>query len=439
GIARHGEFADDPFLPLMLWYGVEAAVPENPEAAVTLAEHSRLPLVRKFVARRLTSQLDSKPAGANTLVKLLTTHTDTDFQLDVLQGMSEALRGWRKAPPPEAWAAVAPPLMKSDNEKVREAASELAVVFGDGRALDDLRRVAADKAAQPEARRKAIRVLVESRAEGVVPLLQKLLADAEIAPAAVRGLAAFESSETPKLLLDGYGKQNAPGKTETINTLTSRPAWARMLLERVRDGKVRKDEVPAFQVRQMRQLRDPEVDRLVLAIWPELQHSSKEKAALVAKYQAALSAEVLAKADLSAGRLIYQSSCATCHKLHGEGSAIGPDLTGGDRKNLNYLLDNILDPSAVVPKEFLLSTVTLTNGRVVSGVVVTKTERTLTVQTPTDRLVINADDVDEVRPSEQSLMPDGLLESMSSEQVRDLIGYLMSPTQVPLSGGRQEK
>ena len=118
--------------------------------------------------------------------------------------------------------------------------------------------------------------------------------------------------------------------------------------------------------------------------------------------------------------------------MFGTGGRIGPDLTGSQRNNLNYLLENTVDPSATVSKNFHLSVALMADGRVVSGIVSEENERTITMQTATERLVVLRDDIEELRISNLSMMPERQLDVMTAEQVRDLIGYLMSPSQVPL-------
>ena len=145
-----------------------------------------------------------------------------------------------------------------------------------------------------------------------------------------------------------------------------------------------------------------------------------------------LSSDVIAKSDLRVGRAIFQKSCATCHVMYGVGVKIGPDLTGSNRKNLDYLLENIVDPSASVGTDFRTMIVLLDDGRVINGVVTASTERTLTLQTATESVTLDRAEIESLKQSKTSLMPDGLLQNQSSEQIRDLIGYLMSSEQVPM-------
>ena len=129
---------------------------------------------------------------------------------------------------------------------------------------------------------------------------------------------------------------------------------------------------------------------------------------------------------------MFNKTCSNCHVLFGSGKSAGPDLTGGNRRNLDYLLENILDPSATVAADFRMTVFNMTDGRVINGVVVEKTEKTLTVQTQNDRVTIQRSDIEEQKTSTLSLMADGLFQNLTDEQVRDLIGYLMSPDQVAL-------
>jgi putative heme-binding domain-containing protein len=145
-----------------------------------------------------------------------------------------------------------------------------------------------------------------------------------------------------------------------------------------------------------------------------------------------LTRDEIAKADLSNGRVLYQSLCANCHTLYGEGGKIGPDLTGSGRANLDYLIENIVDPSAMVGVEYRLSDVTMKDGRGLAGIVTARTGRTLTLRTLTEEQTVELSKVVKEDLSPLSMMPEGLLLALPPEQVRDLIGYLMHPVQVPL-------
>ena len=147
--------------------------------------------------------------------------------------------------------------------------------------------------------------------------------------------------------------------------------------------------------------------------------------------KAELTPSALATADKRLGRAVFNTACAACHTLYGHGGQVGPDLTGSGRDNLDYLLDNIVDPGAVVNADFRMSMVDLKDGRTLNGLVAGKTARTLTLKTQTENLALDRGGIENIRDSSLSLMPEGLLESLTGKQVRDLVAYLMNPTQVP--------
>jgi putative heme-binding domain-containing protein len=401
---------------------------------VELAASSRIPLVRRFLVRRLTEEVEKSPAPVSLLLQRAR-KAPAASQRDVLQGMAEALRGWRKAKAPEGWADLQAKLAGSRDAKVRELVRELGVVFGDGRALDEVTRIALNGSADGESRRAALRVLIEGRAPGLRPVLQRLVSDRATAGLAVRGLAAYDHPDTPRLILDNYHFLRPEDRVEAINTLTARPAYARALLKAVGAGRLPRGELSAYQARQIHSLGDETLNRELTRVWGEIRGTPADKRKLIARYKSLLTRERLKGADLPAGRVLYNKLCASCHVLYGQGKPIGPDLTGSNRDNLDYLLENIVDPSAVVPADFRMSVVTLKDGRVLTGVVGGQAGRTLAVQTQTEQLTVERSEVESVRPTPQSLMPDGLLGDLRDEQVRDLIAYLMSPRQAPLPEG----
>ncbi len=437
-LAGRSEFAGDRFLPLMIWYGIEPAVPENQDRALQLAASSKmLPLVR-CVARRLTEDLRTSPQPVDRLVTLASRPGQTEQRRAILSGMAEALRGWRKAPMPSSWKSAQSELESTSDPKIGQLVRELSVVFGDGRALGDLKRIAESKGTDPAARRDALRVLVEARAPGLKPLLLQMLDERDLGPDAARGLAVFDDPQLPSVLLLQFARLKEPTRDAVVVTLCARPAWARLLLAAVASGTIDRSRIPAFQVRQMAAFSDAEVRRQVSKLWPELKTMSAAKRTRIDQLKLQMAPAVLASADQAQGRRRFTQTCATCHTLFGQGGKIGPDLTGSQRSNVDYLLENIVDPSAIVQPAYKMSTIALADGRVLNGIVIEQVGPTLTVQTPTERLVLNRADVEEIRKSDLSLMPDGLLDVLPEKEIRDLLSYLMSPQQVALPPDRPQ-
>jgi putative heme-binding domain-containing protein len=227
-----------------------------------------------------------------------------------------------------------------------------------------------------------------------------------------------------------------------MDTLVSRPSFAAALLAEVAAGKIPREDLTPFHARQIRSFNDPALTEKLTATWGGLRDSPADKKQFMAKLKARLTPEVLAGADRSQGRALFNVACANCHTLYGHGGHVGPDLTGAGRDNIDYVLENVVDPSAVVNAEFRMVVANLKDGRVLNGIIATKTDRTITLKTMTEVTTLERSQIESLQESALSIMPEGLLESLTDKQVRDLVAYLMSksqaalPTDAPGGSGR---
>jgi putative heme-binding domain-containing protein len=269
-------------------------------------------------------------------------------------------------------------------------------------------------------------------------VLVKLLDQPELAPEAIRGLAAAGQPESAALLIDRYASlPSNTARAEAMNALVSRTNYALALLEAIQRGRIKRTEVNASQLRQLRTLKDEELKERIASVWPQLDSSPSGKQAQFARLKKLLAPDQIRTANAAHGRQLFQQTCAVCHKLFGEGAQIGPDLTGSDRANVDYLLDNIVDPSGIVPESYRVSNISLKDGRLIAGIVLSRTPQTVTVQTTSEKLSLEPGAIESITESRLSMMPEGLLDAMSDQDVKDLGAYLMSPNPVPLpSGGR---
>ena len=194
-------------------------------------------------------------------------------------------------------------------------------------------------------------------------------------------------------------------------------------------------DLSATTARQLLALNDTKVAEALEKHWGLIRPTSVDKTAMIQHYKTVLKPDPSRSVDRVNGRSIYQKTCGACHKLNGEGGDLGPELTGSDRANLDYILENVLDPSGSVPREYRLTTLGMTDGRVLSGIVQEETPKTVVLRTVNERLVLAREDVAETRATTQSMMPEGLFEKMTDNEVRDLVAYLADKGQPPVIRG----
>ncbi len=410
-------------LTLMTWYGIEP-----------VAAHSNLlpllnqaPRLQAFAARRMAHEISTVPetAGAalGTIAELAAAHPDSATQL--LQAFRSGLAGFVRVAPPDSWKAAESLLRKSDNRELTDATDSLAVLFGSGAALEDVRRLAGDSNADPLARQQAIRTLAQSRDGESVQLLIRLLGDQVTTDTAIIALAAFDDDTVSAALLSRINGFRYGNRGLAIDTLSSRRKWAAELLQSVAAGRLAADELSASQVRQLLAFDDDGFRSIIEQHWGTIKATPEARIAAIEEWKHYLTPETVAAGNPLNGAEVFRKSCASCHRLFGDGKQLAPDLTGANRTNLDYLLINIVDPSAVVPRQYTTSVIALTDGRIVTGVIVSSTEQSIVVQTDRDLLTIARDDIEDSRDTGLSLMPDGLLDKLEKQDVRDLMTWIM--------------
>ena len=279
-------------------------------------------------------------------------------------------------------------------------------------------------------RQRALSALVERRVPGLVEDLQGLVDDSAMRGPVLRALAAYDDPATPEILLTRYGNLPESDRNDAIATLASRPRWALVLLDAVERGRVPRRDLSISVARQLQAFGDPQIGARLEAVWGKIQPTSKSKAALVAKYKSLLGPSQEPAADPSRGRAVFNRTCLSCHKLFDAGGDVGPELTGSDRANTDYILENVLDPSAAVSRDYTVTSIATADGRLISGIIREQTDASLVIQTANERLVVPREDVEAIKPSKTSMMPEGLLDPLSPGEIRDLFAYLASSKQV---------
>jgi len=425
------EDADDHNLPLLVWYGLMPVADADPSSLVAVSMASRWPKTQRLIARRLAETMHDDMVPVDQLLRLITTIDDSAVRSNIVAGIADAMKGWGKAPLPATWPTFASSVR--ENETLLAASvRELGVVFGDGRAMDEIRNLVLSESTEIGLRRSALISLVNQRPDDIKEICAKLLGDQRLSNVAAKGLAFDDDPENAKLLIKNFGKFRGTDRSGIISILVSRKAFAFELVDAIAHDRIAKSELSAFDARQIRSFNDDTLTRQLADAWGAFRESPQDRLEAMEKLKQTLTSSDNAVVDLSKGRVVFAELCGKCHRMYGEGQKIGPDLTGSDRKNIDYLIENIVDPSAVVSKDYRVSVVMLSDGRVLNGVIVSTNKRTTSLQTQTELLVLENEDIEETKQTGQSPMPEGQLETLTPEQVKNLFAYLRHPSQVAL-------
>lgn len=427
-LAANAEDNDDAYLPPMIWYGIEQNIKTFLPTIAKDIPKFKISLVRELFARRVTEP--GEPAAAEHLETLLQTiienSADRDLQRDVARGIFASLDGQRDIKQPESWSKAYPLLMSHGDKQMREIGIKLALLFGDEQATKGLLALTQDTQKPAHLRAEAIVALAQAKATSLSPVLLRLLDDPKVRATAIQSLPVFAHAAAPESLLSKYAAFDADSKREAIAALTSRPDWAKDLLDAVDAKKIPKTDFTAYHWQQLALLRDKSILKRVEKLFGNVRPTKEDRLAHISQWKERLPENVLAKASPAHGRAVFNKSCGACHKLFDEGGNIGPELTGAQRTNLDYLLSNIIDPSAVVGRDYQMQVVTTSDGRVLTGIVKAETDAVLTLQTSTALLKLAKSDIEDRNTTNQSMMPEGLSQQFTFDEFRDLISYLQS-------------
>jgi putative membrane-bound dehydrogenase-like protein len=434
-LTRHAADGADHNLPLMYWYAAEPLAEADAERALAfgLSCGKTVPLVRDFMLRRVGSLKAN--SGLPAIVRALGKSSDADEELTILKAVRTALTGQRRVKAPDEWAVVYRKILSGAPDNVKHEATAVGVTFGDAAALDAMRkRVTSREAAG--ARRDALRALLAAKDPKLVKTLQVLLGDAALREAALAGLALYDDSHTPAMILTAYPSLSASEKRAALATLASRSPYGLELLKAIADKRVPKTDLSADLIRQLSNLHNAKIDEQLGRIWGQVRSTAADKAALIAKYRGLLAKRIEQAPDPSLGRAVFGRTCQQCHTLYGTGSNIGPDLTGSNRTDVEYLLSNIVDPSALIAKEYQPTVFTTSDGRVITGIVSAENDKAATIRTATETIILPKDEIEDRALSKTSMMPDDQLKQFTTHEIVSLFAYLRGKAQAPMLATR---
>jgi putative membrane-bound dehydrogenase-like protein len=421
-LSSQADNAADRELPLQLWYGIAGLMHNDLDRALAVAGSTQLPVLRDYV-HWYAAKLSDK--GRDAVTHELANAAPTD-QVRLLSLFELGVRGMRGLPSPQGWAALAPQLYDSPDAGTRRAAESLGAAFGDEALYQRMRmQLADDKAALP-AKQHALSVLASDSSPENLPYFLKLVDNKPLTTQVLPLLTRFNSPVVAETLLARLPDWNDGESKAAMEVLSSRASWAEKVLDAIASGQLQKSQLTAYYVRQMSNLGNSQLNERLEAEWGSVGQSSEELAAQIRQLSESYSSAPLWAYSAQAGSAHFKKLCAACHQPDQQNEAIAPKLAGSGSKGIGYIVENVLDPNAVIGRDFQARIIVTQDGRAINGLVESETDSAITIRTATNSVTVARDDIDEIAISPNSFMPEGLLKTLNDREQIELFKYLMS-------------
>jgi putative heme-binding domain-containing protein len=422
-LLTHDEDAKDIHVPLLLWWAIEVHCGKERAAVLDLMRDSTL-WRHKLVEEAILPRLMRRFAAAGTLkdlaacTELFRLAPERKYGLILLKGFEEAFKGHS--------IAALPAELLSEIDKLGGGSVAFGVRQGRPEALAQALQIVRNPKAPLPQRLEMIETLGEAKQPSCIEPLLALLPTEQ--PDAIRKavLAALQSYKDDRIgaaVVQAYPRLTGEVREIAEGLLRGRRAWSMQWLEAVDAGRIAARAVPLSTVRRLLLLRDPKIAALVKKNWGEVRGATT--AEMKTEIDRLLAVAGSDGGDPYVGKELFMARCATCHALHALGGAVGPDLTPFKRDDLPKMLVSIINPSAEIREGYENHVVVTESGRTLTGILLEKDNRVVVLRTTEgQKVVLPKDDIAEMSVIGASLMPEGLLQGMHDQQIRDLFAYL---------------
>lgn len=237
-------------------------------------------------------------------------------------------------------------------------------------------------------------------------------------------LTRYEEPAVAGRVLAVYSQLEDDLKPAAIELLTSRVAWSHQLLDAIAAGAVSKDAVNVNQIRKLLKTGDKDLAKRVEQTWGALRTDRNPAREQVVAQMRKLLIDSPA-GDPKVGQVVFTRLCGQCHKIHGQGQDVGPDITVNGRASFEQMLSNIFDPSLVIGNAYRARIVSTADGRVLTGLLVEDGPQRIVIKLQGGKLeTIARSDVEEMEISKLSLMPEGVETQYKPQEIIDLFAFL---------------
>ena len=464
-LLTYDEDVSDLHLPLQIWWAFEGhagttLMNDDPQVGIHLEALSKAsprdqlvmfleddeiwnePIFESTVLPRLMKRFAmdqfspsgkaSKTAGLEACETLLKIAPTQEYRAKLMSGFLEAYQGRDIANLPAGLRKE----ITEYQESIGKSDLALGLRLGQAEALKQALTVIRNEKAEASRRLNLIGILGEVDQPGSVSTLLGLISGSRssaIKNAAMLSLMNYSDTKIGQTICSRYHSSlpDEHGLRPTAHrVLASRPEWTKNLLQEIEAFRIKPDTVSLDVVQQMQLHSDAEIQELVKKHWGNVRATPAEKQEEIQRLLALITAE-RAAGQTAKGQELFKKHCATCHTLFDDGGKTGPNLTGYERDNLDFMLLAMVDPSAAIREEFTQFQVLTTDGRVLTGLLEEQTPTQITIRGANNQVtVISRDDVDILKAMKTSIMPDGLTQKLSKSEILDLFSYLTKPTPI---------
>lgn len=431
-VARKEDHAD-AIVQRMLWYALEPSLAQTPEIAQQFVDGASETILR-FIARRLFEPDLAQSKARQIAAKHCWRADMNPTRLGAaLEGALVSLEKVSGLPLPDDWDRHLKLALSSDQQEIRQLGIRMAIISDHAPTITSLIKAVSDNGRSDGERLVDLQPLLKAKTRPEIDqLCDRLL---RRGPSSLRRAVLPELPKRPiegwsDWLLSNWSTLSPGERSVGVDALSARRETAELLVNALANGKVARQEISASQAQQIVAMKNESMNELLDTHWGSLKRSDANKRQSMERYRALISSSTR-QPNLTNGGTLYQKNCAACHQLFGEGGVLGPDLTGSDRGNLDYLLQNLVDPSASVAADYRITIVTTKDGRVTTGALVEKDRSSIVLRTLTGEERFATDEIRNRTLLKTSLMPEGLLETLSDEDVVDLIAFLRTRVSAP--------
>jgi putative membrane-bound dehydrogenase-like protein len=421
--------ADDPYIPLQMWWAVESVLRTDPKDVVlrllTEAEVDS-EVLSKFILPRVIRDLAEDGTSEKLALcgHLLDAGLSRQAREAMVISLDRGLEGTRVTEVPTSLQKALDHIEHEDGPSPQ--LQRVSIRLGSDSAYESAIETLANSSNLAE-RLPLIELLgMVPKPAGRAALLRVLKSEKvdQTIQTTLTAIGHYADEDVAVAIVERYPSWTAGVRNRAIDILSSRKSWSARLIEALAAKQIKATDLSIGQAKKIAAFGDAALTAKLEAAWGRLpSRDSSAKIRRIAEIRG-----VLPEGDkgvAARGQAVFKNACAACHRLFGEGERIGPELTGAERGDLDFLLTSLVDPNAIVRKEYQGQTIALKDGRVLTGMVVDEDGKTLTLfDSQKQKTTIAKSDIEERKAAEASVMPEGLLDPLTEEQVRDLFRYL---------------